>query len=274
MVTEEGAALGAALQAAWALARREDGKAPIGDFTDALVGVAAATRCVPNRSTRPATATSRRFTTSSASPCGRPSPRTAAWWSNDLVIQTVRPSRGATWPRLLRLARCPATPSCFRPRRYLMMIPKTRIALLSSLLALLGASLAAASDVPLNWLESAPPGKPVGVSFGVPWPRGMVKKDQTFSLTGADPGRPSRHQSWTLAYWPDGSIPKWTGHREPVPRALDGPSGWPPGRRAGPAGAGLQVHRGETGDSIQLDTGALPVPHPETRATPWSTGWK
>ncbi len=49
MVTDEGAALGAALQAAWALARREDGKARINDFTDALVAVDVATRCVPNR---------------------------------------------------------------------------------------------------------------------------------------------------------------------------------------------------------------------------------
>ena len=46
MVTDEGAALGAALQAAWAVA---GGKARITEFTDALVAVDESTRCTPNR---------------------------------------------------------------------------------------------------------------------------------------------------------------------------------------------------------------------------------
>jgi xylulokinase len=50
MVEEEGAALGAALQAAWCVARR-DGKrsARIGEFTQEVVAVKEETRCVPNR---------------------------------------------------------------------------------------------------------------------------------------------------------------------------------------------------------------------------------
>ena len=132
-----------------------------------------------------------------------------------------------------------------------MMMPKTKLALLAPLLAILGTSLAAASDVPLNWLESAPPGRPVGVSFGVPWPRGTVQKDQAFSLTGAD-GKVSPAQSWTLAYWPDGSI-KWTGIATVA--GSDGPFRLAPGAPGKPAGAGLQVHRGETG--VIIDTGAL-----------------
>jgi xylulokinase len=46
MVTDEGAALGAALQAAWAAAGPQAG---IADFTDALVAVDESTRCRPNR---------------------------------------------------------------------------------------------------------------------------------------------------------------------------------------------------------------------------------
>jgi len=42
---------------------------------------------------------------------------------------------------------------------------------------------------------------------GVPWQRGTVRKEQTFALTSAD-GAALPVQSWTLAYWPDGSI-KW-----------------------------------------------------------------
>ena len=49
MVTDEGAALGAALQAAWATASREGRKTRIADFTDALVAVDESTRCTPDR---------------------------------------------------------------------------------------------------------------------------------------------------------------------------------------------------------------------------------
>lgn len=50
MVEEEGAALGAALQAAWCVARRAgDARARIADFTDGAVAVKEETRCSPNR---------------------------------------------------------------------------------------------------------------------------------------------------------------------------------------------------------------------------------
>ncbi len=50
MVEDEGAALGGALQAAWCVARR-DGKrnAKLSDFTDGVVALNEATRCVPNK---------------------------------------------------------------------------------------------------------------------------------------------------------------------------------------------------------------------------------
>jgi xylulokinase len=49
MVEDEGAALGGALQAAWALAVRENRKARITDFTGGIVALDEATRCQPDR---------------------------------------------------------------------------------------------------------------------------------------------------------------------------------------------------------------------------------
>lgn len=40
--------------------------------------------------------------------------------------------------------------------------------------------------VSINWLDKTAPGAATGVSLGVPWPQGPVKKDQTFSLRAAD----------------------------------------------------------------------------------------
>jgi hypothetical protein len=64
------------------------------------------------------------------------------------------------------------------------------------------------NTVPIHWLES-PPTTDTGVSFGVPWPRGAVRPQQTFALTAPD-GKSLPLQQWPLAYWPDGSI-KFSG---------------------------------------------------------------
>jgi len=74
-------------------------------------------------------------------------------------------------------------------------------------LASLGSS-AQQINIPLKWLNGAP-NKTTGVSWGIPWPQGQVKKSAQFALTKAD-GSTQAVQSWPLAYWPDGSI-KWTG---------------------------------------------------------------
>lgn len=49
MVEEEGAALGGALQAAWCVARSDNRKAAISDFTRGVVAVKEETRCAPNK---------------------------------------------------------------------------------------------------------------------------------------------------------------------------------------------------------------------------------
>jgi hypothetical protein len=61
-----------------------------------------------------------------------------------------------------------------------------------------------AAGTTLTFLDGAPPLVPTGISFGVPWPRGAVRKEQSFSF-GQLP-----LQWWPLAYWPDGSV-KFTG---------------------------------------------------------------
>ena len=61
----------------------------------------------------------------------------------------------------------------------------------------------------MKWLGDKAPGGAIGVSWGVPWPEGKVQKNRQFKLTTSD-GQAKPLQSWTLAYWPDGSI-KWTG---------------------------------------------------------------
>src|SRR6516162_729410 len=66
------------------------------------------------------------------------------------------------------------------------------------------ATAQSASSVELKWLGDKPPSAPIGVSWGVPWPQGKVRKDQAFTLTTAD-GRSLPLQSWPLAWWPDGS---------------------------------------------------------------------
>jgi YetA-like protein len=65
-----------------------------------------------------------------------------------------------------------------------------------------------AQDLKLSWLDASPPPTPQGLSWGVPWPAGQIKKEITFSLSDIQ-GKQIPIQSWPLAYWPDGSI-KWT----------------------------------------------------------------
>ncbi|MFC6081905.1 exo-rhamnogalacturonan lyase family protein [Sphaerisporangium aureirubrum] len=71
------------------------------------------------------------------------------------------------------------------------------------------ASAAAVPEVSITWLEGRP-ALPAGATWGTPWPRGAVPRDQAFALTAAG-GAAVPVQSWPLAYWPDGTL-KWTAH--------------------------------------------------------------
>jgi uncharacterized membrane protein YgcG len=115
---------------------------------------------------------------------------------------------------------------------------------------------AAAAPVTLNWLDKSPPPASVGVSWGVPWPKGSVTKDQTFALTASD-GKSLPLQSWTLAYWPDGSI-KWTGFATVGGPDVAGPLQVAPALApAAPAPNASVVKVTQTADGYDVDTGKV-----------------
>ncbi|PSL44593.1 hypothetical protein B0I31_12817 [Saccharothrix carnea] len=65
--------------------------------------------------------------------------------------------------------------------------------------------------VPLRWLEGGTPRQlAAGSTWGVPWPKGKVPREQAFALRTAA-GQQVPVQTWATAYWPDGSL-KWTAH--------------------------------------------------------------
>ncbi|KAF2864719.1 hypothetical protein BDV95DRAFT_508650 [Massariosphaeria phaeospora] len=89
---------------------------------------------------------------------------------------------------------------------------------LGFLLALAGYAGHAASQnlrsrsgsVTVRWIDGAP-GHGSGVTFGLPWARGQHLANATTFTALAGNGDPIEHQSWTTAYWPDGTV-KWTAH--------------------------------------------------------------
>jgi hypothetical protein len=117
------------------------------------------------------------------------------------------------------------------------------------------ATLAApAADAPLRWLDKTPPPQNTGVSFGVPWPRGAIKKDQVFALNTAD-GKGLPVQTWPLAYWPDGSL-KWVGVATVAGPESGATLTLTTGTGAPVAEAGkLRIRESDT--TIEIDTGVL-----------------
>ena len=101
----------------------------------------------------------------------------------------------------------------------------------------------------IAWLGGASPGLETGVSWGVPWPRGTVRPEQTFALSTND-GKALPLQSWPLAYWPDGSI-KFTGFATAT--GATGPFRLAPGTPA----ATPAVKVTQTAQAIDIDTGKL-----------------
>jgi hypothetical protein len=107
-------------------------------------------------------------------------------------------------------------------------------------------------DAELAWLDGTPPaGGHEGTSWGVPWPRGSIKGDAAFGLAAAD-GAALPVQSWTAAWWPDGSV-KWSAHAIPAGAAQ--------ARlkltAARPAAPEAPVHVREAGDAIEVTSGTL-----------------
>ncbi|KJK33438.1 Tat pathway signal sequence domain protein [Lentzea aerocolonigenes] len=98
------------------------------------------------------------------------------------------------------------------------MSPLTRRTLLvggSALPLAMSASIgraAAESGEPteVHWLEGGAPAEMTGVTWGVPWPKGRLRPDQSFGLRTPD-GTAVAMQTWPIGFWPDGSL-KWSAH--------------------------------------------------------------
>jgi hypothetical protein len=111
----------------------------------------------------------------------------------------------------------------------------------------------APAEVPLTWLEGAAPSVlAAGVTFGVPWPRGALSKDQPFALSTSD-GAPVPVQSWATGFWPDGSL-KWSAHAVGAGTAPATAYRLAPGAAAQPSAA-VRVTDGR--DRVVVDTGVL-----------------
>lgn len=114
-------------------------------------------------------------------------------------------------------------------------------------------------EVPVNWLGGTPAAIPVGVSWGVPWPKGTVTKEQAFSLATAD-GKNLPVQTWPLAYWPDGSL-KWSGFATVAGAAAAGPFHLTASAATPAPTAAIRVRRSDT--TIEVDTGRVKVRVPK-----------
>jgi hypothetical protein len=101
----------------------------------------------------------------------------------------------------------------------------------------------------LRWLEGAPK-RATGTTWGVPWPRGKWRADQSFAVTAGGGEIPV--QTWPLAHWPDGSL-KWTAHAI-GPVVATGPIAIQAGAPAAPAKA---ISVKDADDTVVIDTGVM-----------------
>lgn len=120
------------------------------------------------------------------------------------------------------------------------------------------AAATAAEPVTLNWLGGLDPAAPVGVSWGVPWPKGAVQPTTPMRLVTAAGARLDV-QTWPVAFWPDGSV-KWTGHALAATPGLAGPFTLTPLTAPLPPSepnAGAQIKYAEDAETFTIDTGAV-----------------
>jgi hypothetical protein len=111
----------------------------------------------------------------------------------------------------------------------------------------------AADPVEIKWLGDTPAPVTTGVSWGVPWPQGAVKKDQAFALSAAD-GRALPLQTWPLAYWPDGSL-KWSGFATVAGPEQAGPFKLAP--QPGAASDAPKLTVSQSAGVVEIDTGRV-----------------
>lgn len=131
-----------------------------------------------------------------------------------------------------------------------------RTGLLSGGALLLPGSAFAAGSRPsasaqVHWIDGVAPAWDAGQSFGVPWPRGAVRRAAGLAARDGD-GAGLPVQSWPLAFWPDGSI-KWSGHALPADIAA-AQVVIAPGHAASPV---QSVHVVESEDDVVVQAGKV-----------------
>ena len=107
-------------------------------------------------------------------------------------------------------------------------------------------------DVTLDWLGGEPPKTSVGVSWGVPWPRGTMPRDRRVALKTSN-GHVVPTQNWDLAFWPDGSV-KWKGLAIAADPGMTGPLHLVTTPSA-PTGPSIEVR--EQVDAFEVNTGPM-----------------
>ncbi len=111
------------------------------------------------------------------------------------------------------------------------------------------------TSVELKWLGDKAPEMPAGVSWGVPFERGLVQLGSNFLLKNAN-NESMPVQSWPLAYWPDGSI-KWMG----LSTVVDAEAGLTfqlqPSESAEANVVSSKISLSENSDGIHINTGVL-----------------
>jgi len=109
--------------------------------------------------------------------------------------------------------------------------------------------------VTLDWLGGIPPAASANVTWGVPWPKGVVQPSSRLSLTSAA-GQHIEMQSWPLAYWPDGSI-KWTAHAIAAVPGLAGPFKLSPATGKAEPAVKHMIKCAEDASGLSIDTGMV-----------------
>ncbi|MDF9832333.1 hypothetical protein M2103_000543 [Ereboglobus sp. PH5-5] len=120
------------------------------------------------------------------------------------------------------------------------------------IIALCIAPLNAAPSSAATWLDGDAPPINVGATWGVPWSKGSTPKDTTFALRDTS-GKSIPVQSWTTAWWPDGSI-KWTAHAIPAGITIGSNLTLSSGA---PAVAEKSIVVREAAETVEVDTGVI-----------------
>ncbi len=119
------------------------------------------------------------------------------------------------------------------------------------------ASSAASAPQPargsIRWLDGSAPALNNGATWGMPWPRGAVANGSAFALRDAS-GNPLPVQSWSTAFWPDGSL-KWTAHAVPAGIGINDGLELAPGQK--PAAPARAVTARDASGSVIVDTGVI-----------------